>query len=148
MSAKTGRAPRRANAFAVETKVKEGTMNSSPVYVQQKSGHFQSVVHEVVSRPWGRRAPLPEAHDFLVKAPSPEICAPRSPLVCIPSPAQAGRFIERDSGNGSSPGGAVRSERNLAPGPIQSPESMIVGDQEIPPAWAGRQLDSRMDSSV
>ena len=75
MSAKTGRAPRRTNAFAVETKVNDGMITSSPgAEVEEQGGHLEGVVQEVVSSTW--RAPSSSSsrrRHFSVKTPSPEI---------------------------------------------------------------------------
>jgi hypothetical protein len=44
------RAPRRAKALAVETKVKEGTMTSSPALISSSNAHISSAwVQEVVT---------------------------------------------------------------------------------------------------
>ena len=50
MSAKTGRAPARTNAFAVETNVKDGRMTSSPGPTAQRSAAISSAAaQDVVS---------------------------------------------------------------------------------------------------
>ena len=50
MSAKTIRAPRNAKAFAVDTKVKEGTMTSSPGWMSSSRAHISSAcVQDVVT---------------------------------------------------------------------------------------------------
>jgi len=72
-SAKTGRAPRSAKALAVETKVKDGTMTSSPGFRSNSSPAISSAcVQEVVSS----ALPTPcscssRAWHFFVKPPSP-----------------------------------------------------------------------------
>ena len=54
MSANTGRAPRRTNAFAVETNVKAGTITSSPGSMSSRRAAISSAcVHEVVRRAAG-----------------------------------------------------------------------------------------------
>ncbi len=53
-SAKIGRAPRSTNALIVETKVKEGTMTSSPGLISSRSAVISSAwVQEVVSNARG-----------------------------------------------------------------------------------------------
>ncbi len=50
MSAKTIRAPRNTKAFAVDTKVKEGTITSSPGWMSSNRAHISRAwVQEVVT---------------------------------------------------------------------------------------------------
>ncbi len=54
MSMKTGRAPRNTNAAAVETKVNDGTITSSPGWISSSSAAISSeCVQEVVSSTLG-----------------------------------------------------------------------------------------------
>ena len=54
MSTNTGRAPRSTTAFTVDTKVKGGTMTSSPGRRSSRSAAISSAcVHEVVSSAFG-----------------------------------------------------------------------------------------------
>ena len=75
MSAKTGRAPRSTTAFAVDTKVNDGMMTSSPgPRSRRRAASSSAVVQEVVSRT--RRAPSSSSsrrRHFSVNTPSPEI---------------------------------------------------------------------------
>jgi hypothetical protein len=46
MSMNTGVAPRKTNAFAVDTKVKEGIMTSSPAFTVSMAAISSAAVHE------------------------------------------------------------------------------------------------------
>ncbi len=74
-SAKTGRAPRSTKALTVETKVKAGTMTSSPGWISSSRAAISSAcVQDVVSR--ARATPSSASSRFrhcLVNRPSPEI---------------------------------------------------------------------------
>ena len=75
LSANTRVAPRSAKAFAVETKVYEGRMTSSPGLILSRMADISSAsVHEVVSKVL-RMASLRSnmAWHFFVNSPSPEI---------------------------------------------------------------------------
>ena len=72
-STNTGTAPRRTKALAVETKVNDGMMTSSPGPMSARIAAISSAaVHECVSS--ARRAPVrsPATPRSLVKTPSPE----------------------------------------------------------------------------
>ena len=74
MSTKTVRAPRSANAFAVDTNVNDGTMTSSPGCMSSSSAAISSAcVHDVVS---STVAPWCTSHNSdaarLVMTPSPD----------------------------------------------------------------------------
>jgi len=72
----TGFAPRRTNAFAVETNVNEGTMTSSPGWVSRRIADNSSAsVHDVVRSALG--AVVVSSMSFcarFVNGPSPEVC--------------------------------------------------------------------------
>src|SRR5664280_417627 len=69
------RAPRSANAFAVETKVKLGTMISSPGPVSSRSAAISRECVQLVVRRVGtpKSAPRKASHSF-VKGPPLEVC--------------------------------------------------------------------------
>ena len=78
MSTNTGTAPRRAKALAVDTKVYDGMITSSPSPMSNSSAAISSAaVHEWVSRTFG--APSFDSISSwhrCVKRPSPASCPP------------------------------------------------------------------------
>src|SRR5437773_9648325 len=76
LSMNTGLAPRSTNAFTVDTKVKDGTMTSSPGLMSSNSADISSAcVHDVVNSAdeTGKRFSS-HSRQRLVKGPSPERC--------------------------------------------------------------------------
>ena len=83
----TGLAPRSTNAFTVDTKVKDGTMTSSPGLMSSNSADISSAcVHDVVNSAdeTGKRFSS-HSRQRLVKGPPPERCRCRMASVTYSS---------------------------------------------------------------
>jgi hypothetical protein len=78
LSMNTGVAPRNTNAFAVETKVNDGTMTSSPGLMSSRIAAISSAcVHDPVRSADGTPNFFSNnSRQRLVKGPSPERCRP------------------------------------------------------------------------
>ena len=89
------RAPRRTKALTVETKVKEGTITSSPLRQSRSSAAISRAwVQEVVSSTWRAKLPLQDLVASRVNGPSPDAwpLAIASAIYRYSLPARQGRL--------------------------------------------------------